>query len=601
MLAESINIGEGSVFGESVKGLKWKLEETDQRIVTTLVQKLGIPEVLATILCNRGVQNMEEANLFLEPRLKDCLPDPFLLKDMDKAANRIADAIIAGEKMAIFGDYDVDGATSTALFRKFFKKIGIDIGIYIPNRIVEGYGPNSEAFKKLRDEGNSIVITLDCGTVSFDPIKDATSYGLEVIIFDHHLSMDSLPDAYAIVNPNRFDDPFPHKSIAAVGIAFMASIAIRAKLRQKGWFQDKEEIDLLQYLDLVALGTVCDVMNLTGINRAFVAQGLKLIASRKNLGIATLANVAKLDVSPQSYHLGFILGPRINAGGRVGEGMLGSDLLSTDDPVFALEIANKLEQLNIERRAIESVILEEVIKEIDIKKLNNHPMIIVQGDGWHQGILGILASRIKERYNRPAAVISVVDGIGKGSARSVDGIDLGTLLTKAKEEGILMQGGGHAMAGGFTIQADKIEEFQAYVCSTLDGTDHLIEKAKEYYLDGVITVSGVSGKLVQCINKAAPFGSGNRQPRFALCDVLILNVRLVGASHMMVIVSDPKSDTRAFNRKTLKCMLFKALDSELGKIVGSSVGKKVTFFGTVQQNFNDDAKADFIIEDMSFA
>jgi single-stranded-DNA-specific exonuclease len=598
MLAESINIGNSRVFGESVKGLKWKLEEVDQRLVGTLVQKLGIPEILALVLCNRGVSNAEQAALFLDPKLKDLLPDPFALKDMEKAAERIAQAVINKEKIAVFGDYDVDGATSTALLRRFLGSLGVNVTVYIPNRIIEGYGPNSEAFKKLKDEGNSLVLTVDCGTVSFDPIRDANSYGLDVIILDHHLSMDVLPEAHAVVNPNRFDEDFPFKSIAAVGIAFLTAVAIRATLRKKGWFSGKEEIDLLQYLDLVALGTVCDVMSLTGVNRAFVTQGLKLIAARNNVGLATLANVSKLDSKPQSYHLGFILGPRINAGGRVGEGILGSNLLATDDPVLALNIASKLDQLNTERRAIENIILEQAINEIESQELYRQPMIIVKGDNWHQGILGILASRIKERYNRPAAVISVIDGAGKGSGRSIDGIDLGTLLARAKEQGILLQGGGHAMAGGFTVAVDRIEEFRNYVNETLKGKDHLIEKAKEYSIDSVITVLGATGKLVQSINQAAPFGSGNPQPRFALCDVVILNIRLVGASHMMVIVSDDKQDSNT--RVTLKCMLFKALDSTLGKALGSSVGKKVNLFGTLQINFNDDRRADFIIEDMSF-
>jgi len=598
MLAESLQISGSRVFGESVKGLKWKLDEVDQRLVTTLVQKLDIPDILAAILCHRGVKSVEEANLFLNPKIKDIMPDPFLLKDMSKAADRLAQAVINREKIAIFGDYDVDGATSTALLRRFFLSLGVDVCVYIPNRIIEGYGPNIEALKKLKDEGNSIVVTVDCGIVSFEPVKQATEYGLDIIILDHHLSNNTLPEAYAVVNPNRFDEDFPNKSLAAVGIAFLAAVAIRSKLRSLNWFKEGAEIDLLQYLDLVALGTVCDVMSLTGLNRAFVCQGLKLIGKRKNLGIAALANISRLEATPQSYHLGFVLGPRINAGGRVGEGVLGSDLLTTDDPVFAHQISLRLDQLNSERRAIESVILEEAIADIEKNKLHHKPILIVKGNNWHQGILGILASRLKERYNRPAAVISIVDNIGKGSARSIDGIDLGSMLARAKEAGILLQGGGHAMAGGFTVAVDKIDAFSEYAINTLNGADHLFEKAKEFSIDALLTVGAATGKLVKIINRAAPFGSGNLQPRFALCDVIILNVRLVGAAHMMVIVADAKSDNEI--RTTLKCMLFKAKDSELGQSIGGSVGKRVNLFGTLQANFNDDRRADFIIEDLSF-
>ncbi len=598
MLAEPLNKQGGMVFKDTVKGLKWKLEEADQRLVTTLCQKLNIPVLLATILINRHILGPEEAMFYLEPRIKDLIPDPFALKDMHKASERLATAIINGEKIAVFGDYDVDGATSTALLKRFFKDIGHELTIYIPNRIIEGYGPNINALKKLKDEGNTLIITVDCGIVSHEPLKEIKEMGVDVIILDHHLSTHTLPEAYAIVNPNRFDDDFSFKSIAAVGIAFFTVIAIRAKLREKGWFKGKTELDLLQYLDLVALGTVCDVMQLVGINRAFVNQGLKLIAARKNVGIAVLSDMAKIHTYPQSYHLGFVLGPRINAGGRVGEGMLGTELLSTEDAERAYQIALKLEKLNDERRGIEALMIEEAIEKIESQKLYKNPLILVQGSNWHQGVLGIIASRIKERYNRPAAVISLVNGMGKGSARSISGIDLGSLLANAKALGILEQGGGHAMAGGFTVAENKVDEFYAYANLKLEGCESIFKKAKEFQVDAVISVSGATGELVKLIARSAPFGSGNPQPKFALTNVLIVNIRLVGANHLMVIVADNKSDVKS--RATLKCMLFKALDSEIGKVISTSVGRKVTLFGILQQNFNDNNKADFIIEDFCF-
>jgi single-stranded-DNA-specific exonuclease len=596
MLAEK-DVEKNEIFGESLKGLKWVLAEPEERTVKTLSQKLGIPDLLSRILVLRGISTKEDAESFLDPKLKNLLPDPFLLKDMDKAVDRLVKAIKNKEKITVFGDYDVDGATSTALLKRFFRDLGLDVGIYIPNRILEGYGPNIEALKKLKDEGNTLVITVDCGISSFDPIKEAKEYGLEIIVVDHHLSTDSIPEAYAVVNPNRFDDDFEFKSLAAVGVAFLTIVAIRSKLREIGFFnKNQKEPDLINYLDLVALGTVCDVMTLTKVNRAFVTHGLKLISKRKNLGIATLANVSRLESTPQSYHLGFVLGPRINAGGRVGEGLLGANLLSTLDPMEAFDLATRLENLNNERRSVEALILEDALNKIEVEKLYEQPIIIVSGDDWHQGILGILASRIKEKYNRPAAVISFVDGIGKGSARSIVGIDLGTLLANAKQKGILMQGGGHAMAGGFTIKHEMLDKFFNYISSELGDVDEIFVKAKENDVDSIITVSGINGDLCRDLARAAPFGNGNHQPKFALVDVNIVNIHVVGKIHFMIIVADKKADPKMKN--TLKCMLFKATETDIGSKVAKMKGKKATLIGFVQPNIYDANKADFIIDDI---
>lgn len=599
MLADSQKESGSLVFGKSVKSLHWKVADPDERLVTALCQKLNIPEVLAKILVNREIKSVDEAALFLNPKLRDFLPDPFILFDMDKAAERIAQAIINQEKVIIYGDYDVDGATSCALLKRFLSKVGLDAKIYIPHRINEGYGPNTEAFRQLKEQGTNLVITVDCGTVAFEPINEAKQLGMDVIILDHHLSNDELPNAYAIVNPNRFDETFPIKSIAAVGIVFLTIIAVRSKLREKNWFIEKE-VDLLQYLDLVALGTVCDVMQLTGLNRAFVAQGLKIIAARNNLGIATLTDIAKLTAVPQSYHLGYILGPRINAGGRVGEGDLGSELLATDQPTVAYNIAIKLEQLNEERRAIEAQILEQAIAEIEDKLLFDKSIIVITGVNWHQGVLGILASRIKEKYAKPVAVISIIDGVGKGSARSIPGIDLGTLLGIAKSNGLLLHGGGHAMAGGFTIIEDKIEAFTQFLNEQLNDSQHLFERYKEYFIDSVLTIPAVNGELVSVINQAAPFGQSNPQPKFLLRNVVIVNVKVIGKSNLMVIVGDDRRIVGNSNTNgTLKCIIFKALESEIGNIILNSIGHRIDIVGTIQPNFFDKAKADFIIDDIS--
>lgn len=596
MLASAEFNVEGQLLGKSVKGLNWKLAEVDERLVSNLVQKLDLSELLARILSSRGVDDVSQAELFLEPRLRNLLPNPSLLKDMEKAASRISRAVLNKEKITVFGDYDVDGATSSALLKRFFRDLGHDASIYIPNRLTEGYGPSINAFRKIKDSGSTLVITVDCGIVSFEPVDYANSINLDTIILDHHLSIDTLPNAHAVVNPNRFDDDFPIKSIAAVGVAYLTAIAVRSKLKDMGYFKNHKDVDMLSYLDLVALGTVCDVMSLVGVNRAFVTQGLKLIAARKNLGLSVLSDVAKLDSAPQSYHLGFVLGPRINAGGRVGEGFLGAELLSTLDSEKAFEIAHRLEKLNDERRAIEATTLDIAINQIESGALYNNPVIMVKGDNWHQGILGILASRIKEKYQKPAAVVSFVDGVGKGSARSIPGIDFGTLIANAKAKEMILQGGGHAMAGGFSVEASRVDEFYDFLCENANSSKEAFEKVKDCYVDAIVSAGSINGKLAKEISKAAPFGSGNNHPKVLLKQVIILNVRVVGKNHLLVIVGDSKTDKKVM--QTVKCILFKGHENEVGHFITENVGKTLNLVGQVQLNALDDAKADFIIEDV---
>ena len=594
MLADPQNHG-SPAFGKSARLLNWKIAEVDERLVAAFCQKLNLSEVLASILVSRGVKTVEDAEIFLNPRLKDHLPDPFTLKDMDLAATRIAQAIVNQEKVTIYGDYDVDGATSSALMKRFLQNVGLESEVYIPHRISEGYGPNTEAFKSLKAKGTSLIITVDCGIVSFEPLQAAHDMGMDVIVLDHHLSIETLPKAHSIVNPNRFDENFEIKSIAAVGIVFLTIIAIRSKLREMKWFKGKE-IDLLQYLDLVALGTVCDVMHLVGLNRAFVAQGLKLIAARNNLGISTLVDISKISTLPQSYHLGYVLGPRINAGGRVGEGQLGSELLSTNDSNLAYTIGMKLETLNQERRTIEALIIEEAIADIEQKESYLNPLILVCGKNWHQGVLGILASRIKEKYAKPVAVISLVNGIGKGSARSVVGIDLGSLLAVAKQQGLVLQGGGHAMAGGFSIEENKIEEFYKFLIEKLVGTEELFEKNREFLIAAVLTVNAINANLVIEVNKAAPFGNANPQPKFLLRSVIIVSAKVIGKNSLLLIIADSRNS----GGSTLKTILFKAMENEFGNSLLSSVGKRIDLVGTIQINNYDESKIEFIIEDFAF-
>jgi single-stranded-DNA-specific exonuclease len=587
-------------FGQSVRGLNWILNEADERTLLTLCQKANLDEILARILINRNIDTIEEVNRFLDPKLKNSMPDPSNLIDMDKATERILQAFEKGEKITVFGDYDVDGATSSALLRKFFSELGIEHETYIPNRLTEGYGPSAEAFEKIKQNGSKLVVTVDCGTVSFEPLQAAKDMGLDVVVIDHHLGVEELPAAVAVVNPNRLDETFEYKTMAAVGVVFMVLISLSRKLENHGWFEKKgvDPINLIKYLDLVALGTVCDVMPLTGINRAFVTQGLKLIKSRQNIGLATLSQIVNMDTQPQCHHLGYVFGPRINAGGRVGMGILGSDLLTTSDPVKAYKLAMRLEQYNEERKSIEALALEEAYNQIEEKRLYENPVLLAVGRDWHVGILGILASRIKERYNKPTAVVSLSeDGLGKGSARSIPGIDMGTAISIAKADGLLLEGGGHAMAGGFTVQEERIEELYTYFIKRFENAHDSLERANDLDIDALISIQAVNRSMMDKIEMAAPYGNGNPQPRFLVPNVYIVRVNVVGGNHIMVIVSSKPVDQYGF---TAKCMLFKGVDTELGDFLMNNLGKKISLVGTLQANSWDRNKIDLIIEDAAY-
>ncbi|MBY0580326.1 MAG: single-stranded-DNA-specific exonuclease RecJ, partial [Rickettsiales bacterium] len=493
----------------SYKNLHWKLQEQSEKDVLHFIQKFGISDIIARVLLNRGINDAESVQNFLYPKIKNLMPNPFLMKDMDKAANRIVESIKAKEKIVIYADYDVDGATSSAVLKRFFYALGLETTVYIPCRFKEGYGPNKEAFKKLIDKGNDLIITVDCGTVAFEPIKYAQDRGVDVIIIDHHIAQENLPESYAVVNPNRLDDDFKFKDIAAVGVVFFVITAIRSILRQKGYFQEKNitEPNIMEYLDLVALGTVCDVMPLTGINRAFVQHGLRLINKKQNLGLKVLAECANIDIKSESYHLGYILGPRINAGGRVGKGYLGSILLSTNSYQEAYDAAKSLEKYNQQRKSIESIILDQVLANIKNNNFEENSVILAYGEDWHYGVLGILASKIKEKYQKPALIISINDGIGKGSARSIKGIDIGKNITIAKEKGLLIEGGGHEMAGGFSIEEEKIESFYQFLLARIlknSNYEEIYQQAKVLKIDALISVGSVNSNLLSALKIAEP-------------------------------------------------------------------------------------------------
>ena len=588
-------------FGESVKGLYWRLKECDERVLMHFSQKLNISEILAKILVGRGITSVEEAESFLNPKLKGVMPNPFALKDIDKAVERIIAAIEKKEKIVIYGDYDVDGATSSALMYRFFRIFEVDVSIYVPSRLSEGYGPNTEAFKTLKEQGAKLIITVDCGTVSYEPLSYARCADLDVIVIDHHIGDQKLPDAAAIINPNRMDENFPEKSIAAVGVAFFVIVAVKNQLKQNDFFQKSniEEPDLINFLDLVALGTVCDVMPLRGINRVFVAHGLKLISKRKNPGVVAIMNLLDLNGKVKASHLGYSIGPRINAGGRIGQGILGAKLLATASKYEAENIAMELEALNQERKQLESAILEEALAKIKQDNTDDTFAVFVVGEDWHLGVLGILASRIKEIYKKPTVVISIIEGIGKGSTRSIAGLDIGSAVASAKDMGLLIQGGGHAMAAGFSIKVSNITKFQAFLNDYFSKKSdaHLsFAKAKEVGIDAVISIPAVTKKLYNDLSKAEPYGSGNAQPRFAIQKVAVVKAWVVGEVHIVIIIKDEKIMNVP---NTLKCVFFHGLDTKIGKSLLKGLNQEISILGYVQANSLNHDKVDFIVEDIA--
>ncbi|MCE9507855.1 MAG: single-stranded-DNA-specific exonuclease RecJ [Alphaproteobacteria bacterium] len=577
---------------KSVLGKKWAFSPADDRLAQGISQAFGLPEIVGRILVARGVR-FDDVEGFLNPALKTQLPNPSILKDMDKAAARIADAIINKQKVAVFGDYDVDGATSSALLKKFFKAVGAELRIYIPDRIQEGYGPNAPALLKLKNEGMEVVITVDCGATAFDALEAGTAAGLDIIVLDHHRAEARIPEAYAVVNPNRLDDNSNQGHLAAVGVTFLAIVAVNRLLRERGFYTElRPEPRILQWLDIVALGTVCDVVPLTGINRAFVAQGLRVMAMRQNAGLVALGDVAGLSEAPGTFHAGFVFGPRVNAGGRVGEAGLGARLLSTDDPWEAKALALQLHQYNAERKEIEKQVLEEAIEKVE-SSLKGDLVLLVDGEGWHPGVIGIVAARLKEKYNRPACVIVFDDkGIGKASGRSISNIDLGSAIISAKQNGILMNGGGHKMAAGFTVARDQLKALAAHinnhVLQQLDGAAY----APELRIDGVLSLHALTLDLTDKLNMLAPYGAGHAEPRFALAGVKIIKPCVVGENHVSCFIQDTSGGA------SLKGIAFRAMDSALGEMLLQSGAAPLYLAGHVSVNeWNGKKTVDFQIVD----
>ncbi|MBV9200240.1 MAG: single-stranded-DNA-specific exonuclease RecJ [Alphaproteobacteria bacterium] len=564
----------GVVLGveRSVCGRRWHWRRSDTGVAEAIAQRLGLPEIVGRLLAQRGI-DVDHAPGFLAPRLRDQLPDPSHLRDMDAAVVRLVRAVRDGETIGIFGDYDVDGATSAALLTRFFAATGTPTRIYVPDRLREGYGPNAPALLRLREEGVRVVVTVDCGTTAHLPLAEAGEAGLDAIVIDHHVAEPLLPRAAAVVNPNRLDETSPHGALAAVGVAFLLVVAVNRELRRAGWYgASRTEPDLLQWLDLVALGTVCDVVPLAGLNRALVAQGIKVARRRDNPGLAALAAVAGIGEPIDAYHLGFMLGPRVNAGGRVGAADLGARLLATEDPGLAAELAARLDAFNRERREIEARTLEAAIAVVEASA-QSPVLVFAAAENWHPGVIGIVAARLRERYERPTCVVALADGIGRGSGRSVPALPLGPAVIAARQAGLLINGGGHAMAAGFTVAEEKLAALESFLIERLgDGmkNERLIPELR---IDGTLSAVAAQGALVDHIATLAPFGAANPEPRFAFPGVRVTHAEPVGNGHLRCTLADPLDDAR------LRAVAFRVADTPLGRFLVETRGAAIHVAG----------------------
>ena len=583
------------VFGvaASLTGRAWRWRGGNMQLGAQ--QQLG-DDIVRQLLLSRGVAP-DDIERHRVPTLRNFLPDPSRFRDMDVAADRLAQAVIAGEKITIYGDYDVDGATSSALLIRLLRDLGIEAGYYIPDRLLEGYGPSGEALVKLGQSGSSLIVTVDCGAMAHEALAMAHDAGVDVIVVDHHKCAAELPRTVALVNPNRLDeedDAAAHGHLAAVGVAFLLAIALVRTLRERGYFADRREPELLALLDVVALGTVADVAALHGLNRAFVAQGLKVMARRDNIGMAALIDASRLKRSPACSDLGFALGPRINAGGRVGESTLGVRLLTTRDPEEAREIAAQLSALNEERRAIETEVQEAA--EAQLASQHNRAVHLVAGEGWHPGVIGIVAGRIKEKTGKPSLVIALDGDTGKGSGRSIAGVDLGAAIIRARDEGLLVAGGGHAMAAGLTVPADRIDALAEWLDSTLEAQVARASASREMALDLAVAPGGLTPELVESLEAAGPYGVGWPGPRVAVGPVRLVKCDIVGTDHVRLIAAGDDG-------KSFKGIAFRAAESDMGQaLLHGSRGRRLWLAGRVKiDDWGSRPQAELHLEDAAWA
>jgi single-stranded-DNA-specific exonuclease len=562
----------------SATGRAWRdrLDERGAARALTIAQRHDLPELLARILAGRNIE-ADAVEAFLDPTIKHLMPDPLVLTAMKTAAERIADAVTRGESVAIFGDYDVDGATSSAVLARYLRQCGLDPLIHIPDRLFEGYGPNVEAVRSLAERGATLLVCVDCGTTSIEPLQEAKKLGVDVVVIDHHQADEVLPPAVAIVNPNRRDDLSGLGHLAAVGLVFMTVVALNRELRQRSfWTTERPEPDLLASLDDVALGTVADVVPLIGLNRAFVAKGLIALRRRERPGHVSLMDVARLSGPPEAWHLGFLLGPRINAGGRIGRADMGVKLLIENDPIEAAKMAGELDRLNRERQAIEQDTLAqaeaEALAALGIEEKG--AVVVTAAEGWHPGIVGLVAARLKEKFNRPAFAVALEPGgVGTGSGRSIPGVDIGRAVRRAVGEGLLVKGGGHAMAAGVTLRKGALAQLRAFLETALGADVEVSRRASGLLIDGAVTAASANTDLVSMIGRAGPFGSGNPEPVIALPAHTITYAEEVGQAHMRVRLKS--ADGAAVN-----AIAFRAVGQKLGTALRNSRGLRVHAAGT---------------------
>ena len=554
----------------SLTGRRWVGPPLEiQRATEAMEQVTGLPRALCQVLARRGVP-AGDAKAFLTPQLRDLLPDPRRLKDMEKAAARFVAAVQAREKIAVFADYDVDGGASAAQLIVWLRDMGINATLYVPDRIDEGYGPNAPAMQQLA-ASHDLIVCVDCGTLSHDAI--AAADGADVIVLDHHLGGETLPPALAVVNPNRQDEDGELGYLCAAAVVFLMLVETRRQLRDAGVGTGP---DLMALLDLVALATVADVAPLIGVNRALVRQGLTVMARRARPGLVALSDVARLDTAPTGYHLGFLLGPRVNAGGRIGKADLGARLLSTPSPDEAQALAARLDQLNTDRREIESAVRVAAMEQAEERGLDA-PLVWAAGQGWHPGVVGIVAARLKEATNRPAVVIGLDDGVGKGSGRSVSGVDLGASIQRLAAEGLLIKGGGHKMAAGLTVDANQLETAMARLSELLARQGAGQSGPADLKLDGTLMPGAATCELIEQIDQAGPFGAGAPAPRYALPDLQVRHARRVGDSHLKLSLGDGMG-------AGLDAICFGAFDTGLGNALSNHGGARFHMAGRLEVN-----------------
>lgn len=578
----------------SVTGQRWKWRNGD---VDARDPGFQPDDLITQLLLARGVPR-NDIERHRDPTIRGFMPDPSIFRDMDCAAKRLADAVEAGESVTIYGDYDVDGATSAALLIRLLRDLGLDAGHYIPDRLMEGYGPSGEALVRIGDGGSRLIVTVDCGAMAFDALAQAKAAGLEVIVVDHHKCAAELPATFALVNPNRLDEndeAASHGHLAAVGVAFLLAAAIVRILRARDYFINRPEPKLMELLDIVALGTVADVAQLRGLNRAFVAQGLKVMAGRRNIGLAALIEASRLNRAPVCSDLGFALGPRINAGGRVGKSDLGVRLLTTEDREEARAIAAELDRLNEERRSIEAHVQEEA--EAMLAGQHNRSVALLAGQGWHPGVIGIVAGRIKEKTGKPSIIIAIdADGVGKGSGRSIAGVDLGAAIISAREAGLLVAGGGHAMAAGLTISADKVDALADWLDERLAADVTRASANSAMLVDALLTPRGLNPAFIEAMEGAGPYGMGWPGPRIVAGPVRVIKCDIVGKDHVRAIVAG--DDGASF-----KAMAFRQGETALGQmLLHGERGRKYWLAGRAKvDDWGSTPKAELHIDDIAFA